>query len=537
MAIKRYIPALVLVLLTHIVTAQTIYTCFGNGMVGSAGDGGPASAAQLSAPVAIAADAIGNLYVADAGTGGYRVRKIDRRGYIYTHAGTGISGYSGDGGPATNAQFKTPASLTFDNFGNMYIADANDHRIRKIDTTGMITTIAGTGVFGYSGDGGPATNAQINNPIQLLWENRTGYLLISDQSNHVVRKIDRDGVITTIAGTGFLGYSGDAGPATNATLNKPVGLAFDTIGNLYIGEFFNHTIRKIDTNGIITTFAGTGISGFSGDGGPASVALVNRPCYIAIDDIGNLYFSDQTNARIRKITPSGIISTIAGTGVRGFSGDGGAATSAMIHSTAGIYIANNCSSNILIADQSNHRVRVITNNYNPPAFSAGHTQSLDACRDSTTAINSLLTVIETDVNQELTWSVLQPPANGTLLADYNTLSTGGAVSPMGLTYTPSTGYVGADSFRVQLYDCTYMHDSTTVYVTIAPCALSTFNKLSTINTLTIAPNPSNGSFTLTLPNTGNETNTITISNTTGEKVHEFSTTDNTVALKQNLLHG
>lgn len=537
MRYKSIVYTILLLFCANTITAQNIYTCYGNGTIGSGGDGGPASAAQFSWPVAITIDSNNNIYIADAGTSGHRVRKIDRTGIIHTHAGTGISGYSGDGGPATNAQLNTPASLAFDNIGNMYIADANDHCIRKINAAGIITTIAGTGVLGFSGDWGPATNAQLNLPVGVFWDKRTGNLFVCDEANNVVRKIDSIGIITTIAGTGISGYSGDGGPATVATLNYPSGLTTDTFGNIFICEFFNHIIRKIDTNGIISTFAGTGSFGFSGDGGAPTLALLNKPCYISTDISNNLYFSDQGNSRIRKISASGIISTIAGIGVRGYSGDSGPATSAFINSAAGIYIANNCSSNILIGDQGNHRVRVITNNYNPPAFSAGHTQSLVACRDSTTAINSLLTAIETDVNQELTWSVLQPPANGTLLADYNTLSTGGAVSPMGLTYTPSTGYVGADSFRVQLYDCTYMHDSITVYVTVAPCALSTFNKLSTINTLTIAPNPSNGSFTLTLPSAGNETNTITISNTTGEKVHEFSTTDNTVALKLNLPNG
>lgn len=528
---------ILLLLCTSAINAQNIYTCFGNGTVGSSGDGGAASAAQLSTPASIAADADGNIYVADAGTGGYRVRKIDLRGNIYTHAGTGISGYSGDGGPATNAQFNSPASLAFDNLGNLYIADASDHRIRKINTTGIITTIAGTGVLGFSGDTGPATNAQLNAPIVVYWDRRTSNLLVCDALNNLVRKIDHTGIITTIAGTSASGYSGDGGPATAATLNYPAGLTTDTIGNIYIAEFFNHIIRKIDTNGIISTFAGTGSAGFSGDGGAPSLALVNKPCYISVDSSNNLYFSDQGNSRIRKITASGIITTIAGSGVRGYGGDTGPATSAMLNSAAGIYIANNCSNNILIADQTNHRVRVITNNYNAPVFSAGHSQSLDVCRDSATAINSLLNVTEPDANQELTWSVLQAPANGAVSAYYSALSTGGTMTPTGLTYTPTTGYVGTDSFKIQLYDCTYMHDSTTVYVTIAPCALSTFNRLSTINALTIVPNPSNGSFTLTLPNTGNETNTVTISNTTGEKVYEFSTTDNTVSLKLNLPNG
>jgi hypothetical protein len=162
---------------------------------------------------------------------------------------------------------------------------------------------------------------------------------------------------------------------------------------------------------------------------------------------------------------------------------------------------------------------------------------LDACRDSTTAINSLLTVIETDVNQELTWSVLQPPANGSLLADYSTTSTGGAVSPMGLTYTPTTGYVGADSFRVQLSDCTYMYDTTTIFVTVAPCALKAVNKFSVAKALTIAPNPSNGLFTISLPTTGNEMNTIIIRNITGEKIQELTTTENVLSLQLALPKG
>jgi sugar lactone lactonase YvrE len=480
-----------------------ISTIAGNGTVGYSGDGGPATDASLYGPTSLFVDSANNIYITDAFN--YVVRKIDAAGVIHTVAGNNQPGFAGDGGPATSAQISYSSGIVADAQGNFYIADANNHRVRKVDASGSITTYAGNGQFGNGGDGGPATGASLGGVRGLLirggklyittssnvWAvslatqkitiiagdaggfigfngdgkpalattfqfpwgmsfDSAGRLLIADEGNarvrrigggkivrtiagghtgdggparesnlnagffggHItfdpsgnlyladsgnfrVRKISTAGVITTIAGNGIAGYSGDGGPATEAMLGGPSGVAADGAGNVYIADN-NSVIRKVDSNGIITTFATMGANGmavdgagnlyvagffnnvvwkftpqgagsivagvqsgfgYNGDGIPATEAWLGFPTGVAVDNAGNLYIADWLNNRIRRVDTSGIISTVAGNGNSGFSGDGGPATSAMIWSA--LDVAVDAKGNFYIADSSNFRIRMV----------------------------------------------------------------------------------------------------------------------------------------------------------------------------------
>ena len=329
-----------------------ISTAAGKGSYG--GDGGPATSARLSAPYDVAVDAEGNLYIAD--TRNQRIRKVDADGNISTAAGTGTSGFSGDGGPATEAQLRSPRSVAVDGSGNLYIADQYTPRIRKIDAAGNISTVAGTGENGGSGDGGPATEAQLGG-LDDVAVDTAGNLYIAAGGR--IRKVDTAGVITTFAGGGPSGL-GDGGPATAAQLS-PSGVALDGAGNVYIADGRNRRIRRVDTGGNISTIAGTGTRGYSGDGGPATEAQLNYPSGVAVDAAGNVYIADFTdlgNHSIRRVDTGGNIFTIAGTGRRGFSGDGGPATSAQLYDPYGV--AADAAGNLYIADRGNHRIRRLT---------------------------------------------------------------------------------------------------------------------------------------------------------------------------------
>ncbi len=248
-------------------------------------------------PSAVSFDRKGYMYIADAWN--RRVRKVDTTGTIHTIAGTGVLGYTGDGGPAILATLNQPAGVAVDDSGNVYFADSYNNCIRMVNKLGIITTIAGTGVAGYSGDGGAATAAKINIPVRVALD-KSGNLYFSDFSNRI-RKIDKSGIITTVAGTGFVGFYGDNGQATNAQLNGPAGISVDAIGNIYIADSYNQRIRKIDASGIITTVAGTGIRGHTGDGGPATAADLNAPDGVVIDNDGNLVFTEYGGNTVRKI--------------------------------------------------------------------------------------------------------------------------------------------------------------------------------------------------------------------------------------------
>jgi sugar lactone lactonase YvrE len=322
---------------------------------GFAGDGGLATSAQLNAPFNVAPDSEGNLFIAD--TSNNRIRKVTAAGVINTVAGTGAPAFGGDGGPATSAQLWLPGGIAVDAAGNLFIADTFNNRIRKVTAAGVISSIAGTGTAGFGGDGGPATSAQLNEPHGIAVD-PAGNLFIADSGNNRIRKVTADGVISTVAGTGDPGFSADGGPATLAKLNVPFNVALDAAGDLFIADAANNRIREVTTDGVITTVAGTGNPGFSGDGGPATSAYLYHPDGIAVDAAGNLYIADTSNHRIRNVTASGIISTFAGNGTAGFSGDGGPAPLAEFYYPDGI--ALDASGDLFVADRFNNRIREVT---------------------------------------------------------------------------------------------------------------------------------------------------------------------------------
>ncbi len=387
-----------------------ISTIAGNGSYGYSGDGGPATAASLSLGgiSRLTADSTGNLYFVAPNE--VRVRKVSATGIITTVAGNGSRGLAGDGGPATAAQFEIPEGLAVDAAGNLYIADSE--RIRRISATGTITTVAG-GVGGYSGDGGPASAAQFND-IQGIAFDGKGNLFVADFGNALVREISAQGLVSTIAGNGYPSYSGSNGPAVSAQLDMPQGIAVDNSGNVYFVDQNNGLVRKIGVDGNITTVAGNGTGGpgrdgapallspfgfmsgiavaadgsvyfsdfsyatvwkvtpdgilhrvagglprtYSGDGGPALNAGLRLPWGLALDGAGALYIADAGDYRVRKVSSGGIISTIAGDGTGGFSGDGGPATSASLNQP--VYVAVDLEENVFIADSNNYRIRKVT---------------------------------------------------------------------------------------------------------------------------------------------------------------------------------
>ena len=335
--------------------AQIIVTAAGGGIV--LGDGGPATAAELSNPFGVALDNSGNLYVSDWQH--FRIRKVSPAygGTITTIAGNGTTGYSGDGGLGTDAQLGGVFNLSVDHYGNVYVADAVNNCIRKITPLDTITTIAGTGTAGYNGDGIPATAARLNVPGDVAVDSM-GNIYIADIQNHRIRMVDTAGVIHTIAGTGIDGFSPDGSLADTAQI-EPWCIRVDNMDNIYYGDSFR--IRKIDTVGIITTIAGNGISGFSGDGGAATDAQIGGGGGIFVDIHRNIYIADAVKNRVREVNAAGgIIYTIVdsdGAGV--FGGDGGPPLLAKLDGPSGVVVDD--SGDIYIGDQGNDRVRLVTN--------------------------------------------------------------------------------------------------------------------------------------------------------------------------------
>ena len=324
----------------------------GTCQAGFSGDGGAALNAQLNNPQGVALDAAGNLYIADQGN--QRIRKVTPAGTITTVAGTGVVGYSGDNGPATSAALNSPQGVAVDSAGNLYIADPHNHRIRQVAPNGTISTVAGTGDPGNSGDGGPATAATFSQPVAVA-VSPAGNLYIADAGSNQVRKIVPGGTVILVAGNGTGGSSGDSGPASAAELSDPQGVAVDWAGNVYIADQSNSRVRKVDVNGVISTYAGGGPS--FGDNGPATSAQLSQPVGVAVDYSGDLYIADVAS-RIRMVNPGGTISTVAGTGFLPSSGDGGAAGLAQLTGPWGL--ARDGSGNLYVADWKANRVREIS---------------------------------------------------------------------------------------------------------------------------------------------------------------------------------
>jgi uncharacterized protein (TIGR03437 family) len=320
-------------------------------------DGGLATAAPLRTPISVARDASGNLYIADESDN--RIRKVNSAGIITTYAGTGIPGYGGDRGPAASAELNFPTGIALDSAGNMYVADQGNFVVRRIAVDGTINTIAGNGNSGYAGDNGAATSAQID-PVAVALDSQ-GNLYIADGYNYRIRKVDTGGIITTIAGNGIQGDQGDNGPATSAEIDFVTDLAIDNSGNLYLADLFNFEVRKIDTSGMMTDFAGGVPYGFYSDGMPANTVVL-VPDGVAFDGSGNLYISDEdaSDTAVRRVDLStGLIYTVAGTGQFGFTGDGGEALAAELDYPAGLVVSGGV---LYFADVVNQRVRMVLNN-------------------------------------------------------------------------------------------------------------------------------------------------------------------------------
>jgi sugar lactone lactonase YvrE len=354
--IRVGLPLIQFIFFIHTLTfAQRVTT-----VAGGTGDGGPALSANLFGANDVTVDGEGNMYIADGESAS--VRKVDYlTGIITRIAGNGIWGHSGDGGLAINAALGRPFAVAIDLNGNILVADQEDHVIWKINaSTGIITTIAGVGTSGFAGDNGPATSSKLNDP-QAVIVGPNGNIYITDTGNVRIRMIDHTtGIITTVAGNGVASYSGDNGPATSASISYAGELAIDASGNIYIADYMNSRVRRVDSaTGVITTVAGNGTAGFSGDGGLATQAMLSMPVGVLIDATGNLIISDSNNNRLRKVDLStGKISTIVGTGVSGFND--GPALSVQLASPQGL--AKDAAGNIFICEYTNRRIRKFNGN-------------------------------------------------------------------------------------------------------------------------------------------------------------------------------
>jgi hypothetical protein len=325
-------------------------------------DGVAGTAASIFLPMGVVTDPGGNLYLSDSNNN--RVRKVSgQSGLISTIGGTGIAGYSGDGGAATQAMVNMPSGMAIDGAGDIYFADTSNHIIRRIDAvTNIITTVAGTpGQQGYSGDNAAATQAKLTSPEGIAFD-AAGDLLIADTGNNVIRKVNAStGVITTIAGTGVAGYSGDGILAAVAQLSSPWSVTVGYDGTIYIADFYNNRVRAINSAGFISTIAGTGARAFSGDGSSATAAALNEPAAVAVDPSGDVFIADSGNDRVREVQQStGIINTVVGTGSEQFTGDGGNATSAGLYGPYALYLDG--AGNLFIADMFHNRVRSVSAN-------------------------------------------------------------------------------------------------------------------------------------------------------------------------------
>lgn len=476
-------------------SAQTISTVAGSTTTGYSGDGSAATAATMDMPRGTAVDASGNIYIADANN--RVIRKVNTSGIISTFAGTGVMGYSGDGAAATAAKFTLPVDVATDATGNVYIVDNGSHNIRMVNSAGVISTVAGMpGMAGSSGDGAAATAAMLSAP-QAVTLDATGNMYIADYGNNTIRKVTTAGIISTFAGTaGTPGYGGDAAAATAAKLNNPCGVAVDAITNrVYISDAGNYRIRVVyNTDGKIYTFAGNGAKGYTGDGLAAGSAQLDSLTGIAVDAVGSVYAADKNRHCVRRISISSlIISTLAGTGISGTTGDGGPANMAKLNNPTDV--AFDATGNMYIADSYNNRIRKTTA---LPAISI---------LGGTTGICTATTSTLSNATTGGTWS-----SSTTTVATVGSSSgvvTGVAAGTATITYkTPTDG-----ALKV---------------VTVIACGshVAVNNVQATKNDMKVYPNPANGTFSIQVSSAIDEAVTVTITNIVGAKVKLFTTGTN-----------
>jgi NHL repeat len=339
-----------------------VFTFAGNGVAGFGGDGGPATSAALSQPMAVAWFGDGSAVVADFWN--HRIRRVSPSGQMTTVAGTGTDGYSGDGGPATSARLSWPIDVEATADGGFLIADLGNKRVRRVSPAGVITTVAGTGQGGSQGDGGPATSARLGSPTGVAATIDGGFL-VADASANRVRRVSPGGTITRVAGNGTAGGAGDGGAAVAAELNVPLGVAALPDGGFLVAEYEGHRVRRVSAAGVITRVAGTGTGGYTGDGGAATAARLNKPVGVSTTSDGGFLIGDSLNGRVRKVSADGTIATVAGSSTRGYAGDGGPAVLAQLRSPAAAVESK--SGAILIADTEDNRLRLIEGSPSPDA--------------------------------------------------------------------------------------------------------------------------------------------------------------------------
>ncbi len=501
----------ILCLIASMATAQVIWTMAGTpNTSGNAGDGGLATAATLTSPSGITADGSGNVYVVDVSN--HRVRKISPTGVITAFAGTGTSGFSGDGGQATAAKLNNPVGVAIDASGNVYITDLFNYRIRKVNTSGVISTIAGTGTLGTSGDGGAATSALLNEPAHLTIEYSSGDLYFSDGESRVRKIAAATGTITAVAGTTTLGFSGNGGAATSANMNGVEGICLDA-NYIYITESVNLIVRKVDrSTGIITAFAGTqGSSGYTGDGGAATSATFGVPREIKVDGSGNFFISDQGNQVIRKINSSGTISSYTSPG--SYSGEGVVPGSASIDYPAGIFIHS--SGDMYITDQGSYSVRKISANCPALAGPNKHNQNTVCCGCTASSV-----AIGTPSVTNMTYS-WTPNTN---------LSSTSAAQPNS-TWCSTAGTAKIYTVTVTNANCT--SNTSTVSVITDPYSPSGNNSCCRIghfpdeditmpSNFKAYPNPTNAQISISLYSSSDEVKIIDV---TGRVVYEMEKVD------------
>jgi sugar lactone lactonase YvrE len=502
-----------------------INTVAGNGTSGSIGDGGPATSAELVNAAKIAVDAAGNLYIADQSN---RVRKVTPAGIITTVAGNGSYTDSGDGGQATSAGIALPYALAVDSNNNLYISELYGYKIRKVTPAGVISTVAGTGTSGFSGDNGPATSATMKAPYGIAVD-AAGNLYIADSGNNRIRKVS-NGTITTIAGIGTAGFSGDNGLATSASINAPYGVAVDASGNVFIADQGNNRIRKV-TGTTITTYAGTGANTSTGDGGPATSATFYSPQDVAVDASGTVYFSDANYEVVRAVTPSGIINTVAGYNLgSGFSGDGGPALGAKLSSPRGLALDK--SGDLYISDESNYRVREVTYQATQPVVPSPVIVSPNSGA-YTSAQSVTITESQTGAAIYYTTDGTTPTSSSILYSGAFTVASSATVNAVGIQLGWKTSPVSSATYTINYPSTPLFTPGTGTYNSATQVAITSGLSGASIYYTTDGSMPSSASTLYTAPITvgASETlNAIAIAGGTSSSVATAVYTINTVGI-------